>query len=435
MSDERPRGRTSSRGAGGRRRRGRRRRGGTAVAVAERPGRAWSSRRASSASSCARTAIWLPFLIPVGAILAVALFTINISRIFLAASEDGSDSGGDRRDHHHARGPHRRHGRRRDPEAAHVVARAQHVRRRSRSCCSPARSRSAPAENKEAASRPSRRARRQHARGRRVRTSTSRPTTSTCRPASSRSSTSTRRARTPSCSTSTAVLVRELAVPGGKNATKIEARQGSDVHDLLHAPRPPRRRACTRRSPSARRAASRRPGTADADDDHVAGGPTTTTDPTGSPRSTRPSSPAPVRRGTDGCVESFATAAAVALGVVALAGCGSSDGSGAYVAAHRARRSKTIAIEGTSFNSSRRSHRAGRASSSSRSTSRATSSTRSASRASPASRSRRGAGKTATEGGARRRASTPSTATSPATRARAWKARSPSRSPGARFPQ
>jgi uncharacterized cupredoxin-like copper-binding protein len=35
--------------------------------------------------------VWLPFLIPVGAILAVALFAINISRIFLAASQDGSD--------------------------------------------------------------------------------------------------------------------------------------------------------------------------------------------------------------------------------------------------------------------------------------------------------------------------------------------------------
>src|SRR4051812_6642344 len=34
---------------------------------------------------------WLPLLLPVGAILAVALFTINISRIFLAASQDGSD--------------------------------------------------------------------------------------------------------------------------------------------------------------------------------------------------------------------------------------------------------------------------------------------------------------------------------------------------------
>src|SRR6476660_6004997 len=63
---------------------------GTAVAVAERPG-AVELAAHEERVELRKDRIWLPFLIPVGAILAVALFTINISRIFLAASQDGSD--------------------------------------------------------------------------------------------------------------------------------------------------------------------------------------------------------------------------------------------------------------------------------------------------------------------------------------------------------
>lgn len=61
----------------------------TAVAVAERPG---VPARMTETPELARKKdrLWLPFLIPVGAILTVALFTINISRIFIAASEHDS---------------------------------------------------------------------------------------------------------------------------------------------------------------------------------------------------------------------------------------------------------------------------------------------------------------------------------------------------------
>jgi uncharacterized cupredoxin-like copper-binding protein len=63
---------------------------GTAVAVAERPGELELAAREQRVE-LRKDRFWLPFLLPVGAILAVALFTINISRIFLAASQDGSD--------------------------------------------------------------------------------------------------------------------------------------------------------------------------------------------------------------------------------------------------------------------------------------------------------------------------------------------------------
>lgn len=63
--------------------------GGTAVAVAERPGQLERAAEHRAAEN-RKDRLWLPFLIPVGAILAVALFTINISRVFLAASEGGS---------------------------------------------------------------------------------------------------------------------------------------------------------------------------------------------------------------------------------------------------------------------------------------------------------------------------------------------------------
>jgi uncharacterized cupredoxin-like copper-binding protein len=62
----------------------------TAVAVAERPGAAELAARQERVE-LRKDRVWLPFLIPVGAILAVALFAINLSRIFLAASQDGSD--------------------------------------------------------------------------------------------------------------------------------------------------------------------------------------------------------------------------------------------------------------------------------------------------------------------------------------------------------
>src|SRR6478609_911892 len=63
---------------------------GTAVAVAERPGELERAERQQRVE-LRKDRVWLPFLLPVGAILAVALLTINISRIFLAASQDGSD--------------------------------------------------------------------------------------------------------------------------------------------------------------------------------------------------------------------------------------------------------------------------------------------------------------------------------------------------------
>src|SRR4051794_40889768 len=64
--------------------------GSTAVAVAERPGEIELAAKQERVE-LRKDRMWLPFLIPIGAILAVALFTINISRIFLAASENGSD--------------------------------------------------------------------------------------------------------------------------------------------------------------------------------------------------------------------------------------------------------------------------------------------------------------------------------------------------------
>src|SRR6476469_6869529 len=63
---------------------------GTAVAVAERPGAVELAAQAERVE-LRKDRVWLPFLIPVGAILAVALFAINLSRIFLAASQDDSD--------------------------------------------------------------------------------------------------------------------------------------------------------------------------------------------------------------------------------------------------------------------------------------------------------------------------------------------------------
>lgn len=66
--------------------------GGTAVAVAERPGALAVPvlTEAEKRIELRKDRILLPFLLPVGAILAVALFAINLSRIFLAASQDGS---------------------------------------------------------------------------------------------------------------------------------------------------------------------------------------------------------------------------------------------------------------------------------------------------------------------------------------------------------
>jgi plastocyanin len=63
---------------------------GAAVAVAERPGAVELAAREERVE-LRKDRLWLPFLIPVGAILAVALFAINISRVFLAASQDSSD--------------------------------------------------------------------------------------------------------------------------------------------------------------------------------------------------------------------------------------------------------------------------------------------------------------------------------------------------------
>lgn len=66
--------------------------GGTAVAVAERPGALAVPvvTEAEKRIELRKDRILLPFLLPVGAILAVALFAINLSRIFLAASQGGS---------------------------------------------------------------------------------------------------------------------------------------------------------------------------------------------------------------------------------------------------------------------------------------------------------------------------------------------------------
>src|SRR4051794_35191147 len=63
---------------------------GTAVAVAERPGAVELAAREERVE-LRKDRVFLPFLIPVGAILAVALFAINLSRIFLAASQDDQD--------------------------------------------------------------------------------------------------------------------------------------------------------------------------------------------------------------------------------------------------------------------------------------------------------------------------------------------------------
>ncbi len=64
------------------------------VAVADRPGAVATVDAAPVDLVAARVELrkdrlWLPFLLPVGAILAVALFAINISRIFLASGEGG----------------------------------------------------------------------------------------------------------------------------------------------------------------------------------------------------------------------------------------------------------------------------------------------------------------------------------------------------------
>lgn len=66
--------------------------GSTAVAVMVRPGELEREAREERVE-LRKDRLWLPFLIPVGAILVVALFTINISRIFLAASKDSHDPG------------------------------------------------------------------------------------------------------------------------------------------------------------------------------------------------------------------------------------------------------------------------------------------------------------------------------------------------------
>ena len=68
--------------------------GGTAVAVAERPGELVVAvpepTEMEKRAELRKDRILLPFLLPVGAILAVALFAINLSRVFLAASQDNS---------------------------------------------------------------------------------------------------------------------------------------------------------------------------------------------------------------------------------------------------------------------------------------------------------------------------------------------------------
>ncbi len=66
--------------------------GGTAVAVAERPGALAVPEltETQKRTELRKDRILLPFLLPVGAILAVALFAINLSRIFLAASQGDS---------------------------------------------------------------------------------------------------------------------------------------------------------------------------------------------------------------------------------------------------------------------------------------------------------------------------------------------------------
>jgi uncharacterized cupredoxin-like copper-binding protein len=66
--------------------------GGTAVAVAERPGALAVPEltEVEKRAELRKDRILLPFLLPVGAILAVALFAINLSRIFLAASQGDS---------------------------------------------------------------------------------------------------------------------------------------------------------------------------------------------------------------------------------------------------------------------------------------------------------------------------------------------------------
>lgn len=64
--------------------------GSTAVAVMDRPGEL-ELQAEEERVELRKDRLWLPFLIPVGAILVVALFTINISRIFLAANQGAKD--------------------------------------------------------------------------------------------------------------------------------------------------------------------------------------------------------------------------------------------------------------------------------------------------------------------------------------------------------
>lgn len=62
--------------------------GGTAVAVADRPGElAPVVTEEAKRVELRKDRVWLPFLIPVGAILTFALFAINLSRVFLAAAQ------------------------------------------------------------------------------------------------------------------------------------------------------------------------------------------------------------------------------------------------------------------------------------------------------------------------------------------------------------
>ena len=66
--------------------------GGTAVAVIDRPGGlAVPATPQEKRAELRKDRLLLPFLLPVGAILALALLAINISRIFLAASQDSKD--------------------------------------------------------------------------------------------------------------------------------------------------------------------------------------------------------------------------------------------------------------------------------------------------------------------------------------------------------
>ena len=214
-------------------------------------------------------------------------------------------------------------------------------------------------------------------------------------------------------------------MPGGKDATKIEAVKGetytiyctlpghraAGMHATITVGAAGRRRRGRHRHPH--HDARRRPDLHDRAGRTVRGGPV--------PAGRRESDRKLMAR------RSFTTAAAVALGVAALAGCGSSSGGGAYKQP-TGKPVETIRSRARRTSSARIDHRAG-----------GHPRVQAHEHRHPALVPHQGRRRLHDRGGcgqdgvgqgeARARASTPSTATSPGTRVPGWKAPSPSSSP------